>query len=43
MWPVREARSARLDEQVGPALPVRDESTVDVRVEPLATATILVR
>lgn len=42
-WPVREARSSRLDEQVGPAVPVRDDSVVDVRVEPLSTATILVR
>ena len=42
-WPVREARSARLDEHAGAALPVRDDRIVDIRVAPLSTSTILVR
>jgi alpha-mannosidase len=42
-WPVREARRARLDEQPGDGLTVRNGNTVDVSVEPLATSTVLVR
>ena len=42
-WPIREAHRARLDEQIGDALPVREGSQVAVRVEARAIATILVR
>ena len=42
-WPVREARRARLDEEVGGALAVREGTAVDVQVAPLSTSTILVR
>jgi len=42
-WPVREARRARLDEQPGDPLTVRDGSTVDVTLEALAVATVVVR
>ena len=42
-WPVREARRARLDEQPGDSLPVRDGGTIDVTLDALALATIVVR
>ena len=42
-WPLREARRARLDEDPGEPLPVREGGAVDVRLEPLAVATIVVR
>jgi alpha-mannosidase len=42
-WPLREARSARLDEQSVATLTVRDTRVVDVSVAPRSTSTILVR
>lgn len=42
-WSLREARRARLDEHPGEPLSVREGSAVEVRVEPFAVATILVR
>ena len=38
-----EETRARLDEEVGGALAVRDGTAVDVQVAPLSTSTILVR
>jgi alpha-mannosidase len=42
-WPVRDARTSRLDEMTGPVVPVRDGGTVEIVVEPRAIATVLVR
>jgi alpha-mannosidase len=42
-WSPREARRARLDEHPGEPLSVREGGAVDVRVEPFAVTTILVR
>jgi alpha-mannosidase len=42
-WPVREARSARLDEHPETPLVVREEGIVDVRVAAHAVVTVLVR
>lgn len=42
-WPVHDARTSRLDELLGQALPVRDGRIVEIVVEPRALATVLVR
>jgi mannosylglycerate hydrolase len=41
-WPVRDAREARLDEQPGDPLPVR-EGVIEVTLAPSEVATVLVR